>query len=162
VADKLLGCWADILRAILDTMRIEGLITVGDKLDWDGTVAEMPLGYWLSRDSDGRRMKSILGKSDDNRRRKFAANVLRCAGVPPADPPDGLAVEALRAAFDQLTQNAGMVLPWLEYDANRQTFDGTPVPAIRLVFEKLAVRRSGNMYECPTTGHLWPRSVLGC
>jgi Lhr-like helicase len=162
VADKLRGCWADILRAILDTMRIEGLITLGDKLDRDGTVAEMPLGYWLSRDSDGRRIKPILGKSDDNRRRKFAANVLRCAGVPAADSLDGLAVEALRAAFDQLTHNAGAALPWLEYDANRQTFDGTPVPAIRLVFEKLAVRRLGDVYECARTGHLWPRSVLGC
>ena len=68
---------------------------MGDKLDWDGTVAEMPLGYWLSRDSDGRGMKSILGKSDDNRRRKFAGNVLRCAGVPADDALDGLAVEAL-------------------------------------------------------------------
>jgi hypothetical protein len=162
VADKLRGSWADFLQAILDTLRVEGLITVGDKLDWDGTIAEMPLGYWLSRDSDGRRLKSILGKSDDNRRRKFAANVLRCAGVPADDALDGLAVEALRTAFDQLTQNAGTVLPWLERDANRQTFDGMPVPGIRLVFEKLAVRCPGDMYECPTTGHLWPRSVLGC
>jgi hypothetical protein len=162
VAEKLRGCWADFLRALLDTMRIEGLITVDDKLDRDGTIAEMPLGYWLSRDSDGRRMKSILGKSDDNRRRKFAANVLRRAGVPANDTLDGLAVEALRAAFDQLTQNAGAALPWLEHEANRQTFDGTPVPAIRLVFDKLAVRRSGDVYECATTGHIWPRSVLGC
>jgi hypothetical protein len=107
-------------------------------------------------------MKSILGKSDDNRRRKFAANVLRCAGVPADDTLDGLAVEVLRAAFDQLTKDAGAALPSLEYDANRQTFDGTPAPAIRLVFEKLAVRRPSDMYECPTTGHLWPRSVLGC
>jgi hypothetical protein len=159
VADKLRGCWADFLRAILDTMRIEGLITLGDKLDRDGTVAEMPLGYWLSRDSDGRRMKSILGKSNDNRRRSFAANVLRCAGVP-AD--DALAVEVLRAAFDQFAQNAGASLPWLEHDANRQAFDGTPVPAVRLVFDKLELRRPGDVYECATTGHLWPRCVLGC
>jgi hypothetical protein len=162
VADKLRGCWADFLRALLDTMRVEGLITAGDKLDRDGTVAEMPLGYWLSRDSDGRRMKSILGKSEDNRRRKFAAGVLRCAGVPADEALDGLAVEMLRAAFDQLVQNAGAALPWLEHDANRQTFDGTPVPAIRLVFDKLALRRPGDVYECATTGHLWPRSVLGC
>jgi hypothetical protein len=162
VSDKLRACWADFLRAILDTMRIEGLITVGTKLDRDGTVAEMPLGYWLSRDSDGPRMKTILGKSDDNRRRKFAANVLRCAGVPADDRLDGLAIEALRAAFDQLTQNAGAALPWLEHEANRQTFDGAPVSAIRLVFQKLALRSSSEVYECPTTGHLWPRSVLGC
>jgi DEAD/DEAH box helicase domain-containing protein len=162
VADQLRDCWADFLRAILDTMRIEGLVTLGDKLDRDGTVSEMPLGYWLSRDSDGRRMKSILGKSDDNRRRKFAANVLRRAGVPSDDTLDGVSVEALRAAFDQLAQNAGAALPWLECAAARQTFDGTPVPAVRLVFEKLAVRRCGDVYECATTGHLWPRSVFGC
>ena len=162
VADRLRGCWIDFLRALIDTMRIDGLITLGDKLDRDGTVAEMPLGYWLSRDSDGPRMKSILGKSDGNRRRKFTAYVLRLAGVPADDALDGVAVEALRAAFDQLTQNAGAALPWLEHDANRQTFDGTPVSAIRLVFNKLAVRRPGNVYECTTTGHLWPRSVLGC
>ena len=53
-------------------------------------------------------------------------------------------------------------MPWLEHEANRQTFDGTPVPAIRLMFDKLAVRRPGDVYECATTGHLWPRSVLGC
>lgn len=127
---------------------------LGDRLDRDGTVAEMPLGYWLSRDSDGRRMKSILGKSDENRRRKFAGNVLRRAGVPADDTVAGLAVKALHAAFDQLLENAGAALPWLERDASRQSFDGAPVPAIRLVFDKLAVRRPGNMYECATTGHL--------
>ncbi|MBA4190594.1 MAG: hypothetical protein C0467_21625 [Planctomycetaceae bacterium] len=161
VADKLRSCWTDFLRALLDTMRIEGLITVGEQLDWDGTVAEMPLGFWLSQDSDGRRMKSILGKSEDNRRRKFAANVLRCAGVPAVDL-DRLAVVMLRGVFDQLRENAGALLPWLEHDANRQTFDGSPVPGIRLVFDKLAIRRPGDMFECATTGHLWPRSVLGC
>ena len=160
--DKLRGCWADFLRAILDTMRIEGLITVGEKLDRDGTVAEMPLGYWLSRESDGRRMKSILGKSDDNRRRNFAANVLLRAGVPDDDALDGLAVQILQTAFDQLMQNAGTALPWLEHDPNRQTFDGTPVSGLRLIFDKLAVRHPSDVYECATTGHIWPRSVLGC
>src|SRR5262249_61218194 len=111
VADKLRGCWTDFQRALLDTMRIEGLITLGEKLDRDGTVAEMPLGYWLSRDSDGPRMKSILGKSDDNRRRKFAANVLRCAGVPADHALDGLARRALCAAFAQLAQTSGRALP---------------------------------------------------
>jgi hypothetical protein len=29
-------------------------------------------------------------------------------------------------------------------------------------FRRLALRRPGGMYECATTGHLWPRTVLGC
>jgi Lhr-like helicase len=161
VAMTLRGCWPDFLRSLLDTMRVEGLITAGKKLDDDGTVSEIPLGHWLSRESDGRRMKSILGKSADNRRRKFAANVLRCAGIPESDV-ESRAVEALRAAFDQLMENAGSTLPWLECEPDRQTFDGPPVSAIRLVFEKLAIRRPGDIFECPTTGHLWPRNVLGC
>lgn len=160
VAESLRGCWADFLRSLLDTMRVEGLITLGDRLDWDGTVADMPLGFWLSREKDGRRMKSILGKSD-NRRTKFAANVLRRAGAS-VDVIERLSVELLQAAFDQLALNVGSDLPWLEHDANRQASDGTPVPAIRLVFENLAVRRPGDVYECSTTGHLWPRTVLGC
>lgn len=161
VADKLRGCWPDFLRALLDTMRIEGLITLGDKLDKDGTVSEMPLGYWLSRDADGPRLKSIIGKTAENRRRTFVANVLRRAGVA-ADALETLAVEALHAAFDQLAENAGAALPWLEHDTTRQTFEGKPDVGIRLVFDKLGVRRPGGVYECAKTGHLWPRSVLGC
>jgi len=162
VVDGLRDSWPDFLRAILDTMRIEGLITVGEELDAAGTVSEMPLGFWMSRDSDGRRMKSMLGKREDNRRRTFARNVLRRAGAPPDDALEKTVAQVLRAAFDQLALNAEETLPCLQVDRGRQAFDGTPVSALRLVFDKLALRRPDDMYECATTGHVWLRSVLGC
>jgi hypothetical protein len=162
VGEKLAGCWPDYLRALLDTMRIEGLITAGEELDKAGAISEMPLGGWLSREASGYLLNPVIGKTPRHRRRKFAAAVLRQAGYADEKTLDGAAISLLQAAFDQLAENAGKALPWLEHTAERQSYDGPPVAAIRLKFDLLAARRPDGMWECDTTGHVWSRSVLGC
>lgn len=163
VSERLRACWPDFIRGILDTMRIEGLITTGDELDQDGTVADMPLGFWLSRQADGRRLKSIIGKTPSNRRRSFTKNVLKRAGMPDEiDTLDLLSVEVLYMAFEQLVTHAENPLTCIELDQTRQASDGNPVPGLRLVFDQLHYRVLDDLHECRTTGRLWPRSVLGC
>jgi DEAD/DEAH box helicase domain-containing protein len=163
VAANLHICWPDFIRSLLDTMRMQGLITAGAQLDADGTIADMPLGYWLSRGADGRRLKSVIGKTPRNRRRTFAGNVLMRAGCTiDEDSLNLLAVDLLQTAFDQLVQHSGQPLDCVELDRNREGPDGNPVPGIRLVFSRLHYRVLRDLYECKRSGHLWPRSVLGC
>jgi hypothetical protein len=68
--------------------------------------------------------------------------------------------QLLDVAFDQLRQLAlSRHLPWLE-SGERQSSHGA-VPALRLIFAHLRVRRPISIYRCRVTGELWPRSLAG-
>ena len=166
--------WPDFLRALLDTLRMEGVVTLGNKdKDEDAEIAGFPLGAWTIRDTDvrGYQLLSFPGASENHRRRKFAAAVLRQAGLSDEKDSQILAKQMLEVAFDQLAKAAQEgVLSWLEYGPQLQGYDSadkkkeTPrvVTGIRLKFAGLALRRPAIMFQCRTTGHVWPRQVLGC
>lgn len=163
VASRLRSAWPDLLRALLDTLRMEGVVTLGsEEKDRSSEIAGFPLGAWASRQEAGSFLNSFIGTTDRHRRRKFAAAVMAQAGAPPDEVPD-LAARLLGAAFDQLAEAARSgELPWLEFDPGRQAEAGPAVPGVRLVFRKLALRRPRTPFRCTVTGHVWPRSVLGC
>ena len=126
----------------------------------------MLIGRWVAEDEtrDGRGqygLERFVGATDRQRRRKFAAAVLRSSGMP-EDLVNGFSERLLRAVFQQLldaTQNQS--LPWLEA-AMRQTRAGNEAHAIRIKFFDLGLRRPVNLFRCRVTRHVWPRSVAGC
>jgi DEAD/DEAH box helicase domain-containing protein len=163
VSETLSGVWPDLLRALIDTLRSEGAVTLGSEdKDSDTEIVGFPLGAWASREAGGYFLHPFVAATDRHRRRKFVTAVLRKAGAGQDEAPD-LARILLGAAFDQLLDAArsGSLL-WLGHEEGRQTKDGATVAGLRLIFEKLALRRPATLFRCAVTGHLWPRSVLGC
>ena len=163
-ASRLSGCWPDFLAALLDTLRIDGAITLGSQEKNEGVeIAGFSLGRYVAREAEGYLMRRFIGERRDQRRRQFTANVLSQAGIDDVKKADDLALDVLGAAFDQLLQEsrAGRA-PWLESDPQRQAESGQPVPAFRLKFSQLALRKPRALFQCSVTGHVWSRSVLGC
>jgi hypothetical protein len=160
VRDALTTAWTDLLAALVDSLRDDGVVTLGDDNE-DALLqaGRAPVGLWAAEDQEFKRLVRFVGVTEKQKRRRFMAIVLQRAGVPPAET-DALAAEVLRLAFRQLATAAGDALPWLERD-DRQAFAG-PVAGIRVVFPRLALRTPGQVYRCRRTGHLWPRQVLGC
>jgi Lhr-like helicase len=170
VRNAVLFCWSDILHALCDTLRVEGVITLGDK---QANIAfqsgRVPVGQWCAKRDDGYFLRRFVGEKLDHRRRRFAAAVLQACRMSKDDASrDGK--ELLEAAFDQLfahafphgeTPGTGE-LAWLERHDGRQTNDGPPAPALRLVFPHLGLRRPPALFQCKQTGHVWCRSVQGC
>lgn len=158
---KLRACWTDFLAALCDTLRTDSVITLGDDQDAAYDFGGVVLGKWAAADAEGKsRLVRFVGATDRQTRRKFACAVLKACGLVEADAKE-LSRQVLRAAFTQLYETAGDILAWLE--AGQKPGDGAQtVPAIRIVFSRLALRCPPHLYRCPTTGHLWPRSVLGC
>ncbi|HUY36772.1 MAG TPA: helicase-related protein [Pirellulales bacterium] len=155
--------------ALCDTLRLEGIVTLGnDELDWGYQSGGVPLGRWASRNDVGSGLLRFVGATTEQRRRKFATGVLRSvySDLPNAEE---LSPQVLEAAFDALLARATKQgetvrddeLPWLQRQ-DRQTTDGAPKAAIRLVFPQLGLRRPPTLFRCEKTGHVWPRSVAGC
>jgi hypothetical protein len=119
--------WPDFLRALLDTLRIEGAVTLGEEeKDKNAEIAGFPLGAWAIRETDvrGYQLLSFPGASEDHRRRKFSAAVLRQAGLTDEKDREALAKQILEAAFDQLAEAAREgTIPWLQDDPKRQAYD---------------------------------------
>ncbi len=158
--EQLGACWTDLLAALCDSLRSDGAVTLGsDALDNEYQFGPVLIGRWCTEErDDGWNLIRMVGATSRQRRRLFAERVLRAARV--AQEAETLSPTVLRTAFQQLKENAGHRLPWLDTD-KRQSLSG-PVEAIRIVFPKLALRRPLQLYRSRTTGHLWPRSILGC
>ena len=106
----------------------------------------------------GNLLVRFVGVQARQRRRKFAADVLLKCGISGAEV-DGYAEEMLRAAFHQLQQSAGNVLPWLE-TGQQQSYSQGAVWAIRLKFAELGLRRPETLYRSPTDlAYLAPRGA---
>ena len=153
--------WPDLLASLCDSIRSDGAVTLGsDGRDASYHYGAALIGRWCAEDrDDGWGLIRFVGQSDRQRRRVFAAAVLKAAGLG-EDEAKARAADLLRAAFDQLRQAAGGTLRWLEV-AERQSFGG-PVTTVRIKFLDLGLRRPATPHRCSTTGHVWPRSVLGC
>ena len=164
VSSELVGFWPAFLAALLDTLRIDGAITLGStEKDENVEIAGFSLGRYAAREAEGDLMRRFIGERSDQRRRIFTANVLRQGGIADAKQADALARDVLGAAFDQLLQAAQDGLaPWLDFNLQRQAEDGHPVSAFRLKFAQLALRKPRALFQCKITAHVWPRSVLGC
>ncbi len=161
--------WTGLLHALCDTLRVEGVITFGDDaFDRSYESGGVPVGRWSARDVTGPALLRFVGATPEQLRRRFTANVLNASGVVAANAGD-IVRELLGIAFDALLDHAvpagrtaaDAQLPWVER-TDRQSDAGAPVPALRLLFRKLGVRRPPELFRCTRTGHVSARSVAGC
>jgi hypothetical protein len=165
VRQQVAATWTEYLAALCDTLRTDGAVTLGsEELDGSYQVGDArfgrQIGKWCSKDDAyGSFLLRFVGATADQRRRQFTARVLSAAGLSEAEA-ERLTTDMLGAAFDQLYNAAAdRSLAWLECD-QRQTA-AAPADAIRIRLFELGLRRPAKLYRCTTTGHVWPRSVLG-
>jgi len=162
--------WSAFLHALCDTLRSDGVITLGDEQEDTGyQFGGVLLGRWCALDQErGSALIRFVGMTARQRRRGFAAAVLRSCGLAEHDA-EQRAVELLSVAFEQLLDRAipfnqdpdPAHLSWLQRGV-RQTKQGPPADALQLCFPRLGLRRPQRLYRCTTTGHIWCRTVLGC
>src|ERR1019366_9333897 len=152
--------WPRFLAALVDTVRVDGAITLGNQT-LDQTSHYFPLGVWVSLKSRYRNgLIPFIGATDRARRTVFSTAVLRASGCPDADL-ERLAPQILKTAFDCLLALAkSKTYNWI-VGCSRESADGNDVEAIRLVFAELYLRRPVEPYRCLVTGTVWPRSVRG-
>ncbi len=158
--EQLRTCWTALLTALCDTLRTDGVVTLGSTEDDNAyQFGSVLIGHWCSEDSESSRLIRFIGKTDRQLRRKFETDILQKCGLNHPTLAQ-YQTELLRAAFRQLQANAGSTLTWLQ---TKQQYAGNrTVDAIRIQFPQLGLRRPLALYRCPTTGHIWPREVLGC
>lgn len=165
IARPLSAVWPDLVSALLDTVRSEQRVTLGtyeEDLAWEEGGA--PMGRWLT-------LSEFRGVLPGHRRRRFARNVLRQAGMQSID--DASIDELLEAVFAQLSSGAVEVtagqrtesptdqFTWLE--TSLQSFEQrAPERSIRVFLPSLTLRKPNRLFYCSRTGHVWPRDVLGC
>ena len=158
--------WTGLLAAICDTLRIDGVVTLGDEdLDEGYDFGGVLIGRWATEDHQLRTQGGLIrfvGSTLEQRRRRFVAAVLRSCGMDEEDQIFESSRTVLRGCFAQLFAAAvGKTLPWLEAD-QRQNRAGGLADAIRINFFELALRKPDTVFRCWQTGHVWPRSVAGC
>ena len=155
--------WSGLISSLCDTLRADGVVTLGDDLDSTTDFSSGPIGLWASATNDeGPRLTRFVGATVRHRRRRFAAEILRRCGYTHEELLQTKSQELLQVCFNQLAEAArSRRFPWIEVD-NRQVGGSGSVEAIRLVFNNLSLRRPSNLFRCETTGRVWPRSVLGC
>ena len=156
--------WTDILASLCDTLRGDGVVTLGnDDLDDNYSYDRNLIGRWSSaRESEGPRLIRFVGATNRQRRRRFLSAVLRRCPRTNEDQCDQISESVLLACYNQLLEAAqSKNLTWLIADS-RQVYGGTPVDAIRIDFSKLGLRHPPSLFRCGKTGQVWPRSVLGC
>ena len=149
--------WSSLLAALLDTIRVDGAVTLGSP-EADQTGYFNPLGAWISLRTRhaSRRLVPFIGSTGRARRDQLCLRVLETAGITDRE----LCIEVLEAAFQELSRAAQSGhAPWILYEA-RQTQDGA-VPGLQLVFDNLHLRRPLSPYRCKVSGEVWPRSVSG-
>ena len=159
--EQLQKCWTAFLAALCDTLRTEGVITLGSDEEDKAYQFATLIGNWCAEDRELiTRSVRFIGVTDKQRRRRFAAEIARKCVISEGDI-DRYAQTLLREAFQQLQANAGKSLAWLE-TKQRHSKEGGETWAIRIKFSKLGLRRPLALYRSVTTGHIWPREVLGC
>jgi DEAD/DEAH box helicase domain-containing protein len=170
VRQHLRSCWLALLHALCDTLRTDRAITLGSEEEDNAyPLGGVSLGAWCAeREERGSLLSRFVGETVRQRRRWFAATVLRACGLAEKDA-EQRAPELLQTVFHQLLDRAvpfgqkpeNGVFFWLQ-KSERQTSQGPPANALRLVFAELGLRRPSELFRCERTGHIWYRSVLGC
>lgn len=158
--ENIQGYWSAFLAALCDTLRTDGVITLGSEDEDRAYQYSNLIGRWATENIEaGNRLIRFVGAEARQIRRRFAANVLRKCGLSEAEAED-FAVMMLREAFHQFQQHAGNTLPGLE--AQQQSAAQGMAWSIRLKFPELGLRQPMALYRSPITRHIWPREVLGC
>ena len=165
VAAGLEEVWPDYLAALLDAVRNQGAITLGENEDdRDYQYGNGLLGKLFSAEQPYRRsMIPLIGTQFDgpqaSRRNTFTKNVLVALGMTEAKAIES-ARELMMAAFNALLvlAQAGTA-QWLKFLPNAPTNADNAVPALQIRFHFLGLRRPSTLYRCGRTGQVWPRSV---
>lgn len=163
IVRRLEKVWPELVASLLDSLRTDGAVSLG-KDEWDENYSDADyqvIGKWVSPDEAfGSGLISLCGKTLDHRRNAFVWRVLREAETNQSGRDTGLkiATEVLRAMFDQLAERAGD-WSWLKKD-KRESEKGS-TDALRVDFSQLALRRPACLFQCKTTGQVWPRAVEG-
>jgi DEAD/DEAH box helicase domain-containing protein len=160
VLQGLTEAWPGALAGLCDTMRMNRCITFGDD-ELDRSASYYPVGTWIALAMSGGRLASFLpGRPGPTRRTRFACALLKASGAV-ATVAEELSPQLLEAAFRQLAMGArDRTLPWLEIKdigVGRSVVEG-----LRISFGGLALRAPAQVFRCPWTGTIWPRSILGC
>ncbi|MEW6489798.1 MAG: DEAD/DEAH box helicase [Thermodesulfobacteriota bacterium] len=157
---SLASVWPTFLRALCDSLRADGVVTMGSREEDDAfQFGAGWIGRWCAVETDrGPLLQRFVGATSRQLRRAFAAEVLGKCGLSRGRAED-MAADLLRYCHAQLLELAGR-LPWLER-GQRQSLEG-PVEAVRIRIPELGLRPSGELYRCPRTGHVWSYEVLGC
>lgn len=159
--------WTILLALLLDTLRIDGAITLGsEEFDESFPYGSQFIGHWMSLDDVGYKLLRFRGKDaapDDEeykgarqRRSQFVERVLEKLGCS-QDNLRSAARETLKAAFDQLHDSK---LDWLKTDT-RQTKEKASVKALQLHFPSLTIRRPLQLNRCQLTSTIWSRQLEG-
>ena len=156
--------WTYIVASLCDTLRADGAITLGNEIDEEYDFDRVPIGFWASAENnDGPRLARFVGATRRQQRVRFAEEILKRCGFTDNASIELKAQEFLRTCFNQLLEAAQAGhLSWVESDNRQVGGGGGSVPSIRLVFNKLGLRRPSNPFRCKVTGRAWPRSILGC
>ena len=161
VREQLRTYWVAFLAALCDTLRTDGVVTLGSDEEDKAYQFATLIGNWCAEDKELiSRSVRFVGVTGKQRRRRFAAEIARKCGISEGEV-DRYAQTLLRTAFQQLQENAGKPLAWLE-TKQRHSKGGGETWAIRIKFSELGLRRPLTLYRSVTTGHIWPREVLGC
>lgn len=153
--------WGELLACLLDTLRLDRAITLGDPMaDRDFRSGRAPLGSWVT-------LADFCGRQSRHRRRRFVAEILTRSGA-----DEERAEEVLGAIFQQLFgagqqssslggygQRQGFA--WLEANPAHRA-GSEPEKALRIAFVALQVRSPARRFLCQRTGRLYPRAPLGC
>ena len=157
--DAVESAWTCFLSSLLDTIRMDGAITLGSE-ESDINEHHFPLGAWVSLSSRFRsKLHPMVGKTERSRRNAFCNAFLEACGLSP-DEAELLRERTLETAFQNFVAlGEATTAPWIETDI-RESADGS-ARAIRLIFDQLYLRRPLTLYRCSITGEIWPRSVAG-
>lgn len=166
--EKLLSNWSLFLIGLCDSLRGEGVVTLSPTGSFDQDkrypYGGFLIGRWVAENAEGTFLERFVGVTQNQRRRKFTEELLVASGLN-REEAEELSPIILSQVFNQLYTNAvgdetKGLLYWLKSD-KKQSANGA-VPAIQIVFPKLALRRPMKLFKCPVTGHIWSRSILGC
>jgi ATP-dependent helicase YprA (DUF1998 family) len=157
----LTAAWPGVLAGLLDTVRLSRCITF-DEEELDRSAANYPVGRWMALSATGPNLSAFLpSRSGASRRSLFVSDVLRAAGCGEAEAAV-LEGPLLEAAYAQLVGSArDRTLAWLEV-GDRQSEGRATAEALRIRFFGLSLRSPLQVFRCPRTGNVWPRTVLGC
>jgi hypothetical protein len=154
------NCWSSFIHLLLDSLRDDYCVGWSEEDAgrlWMGK--SVLVGRWSTRSRNGWNAHAFVGARIRQRRRAFAANVLRKAGCTEYDA-ERLSGVLLEAAFDQLYGETTLH-SWLRTEANHQVDEHRTDRAIRMALDKLSVLRPTTLFRCPETGTIWTRSALG-
>jgi DEAD/DEAH box helicase domain-containing protein len=158
---QLAANWNNLLAALCDTLRSDGVMSLGSDEENRAYQFSHLIGRWSTEDKErGNRLISFVGATARHRRRRFLAQITQKCGIR-EDEHDEYAKSILSAVFQQLQEHAGKTLQWLEAKPQNAGGGRTTI-AIRMKFLELGLRYPTSFYRSATTGRIWPREVLGC